>query len=431
MHYQCVGVGVGPSNLSIAALLYGKDNLPSIFFDQKSGFSWHDDMLFPGSSLQVSLFKDLVTLADPTNYFSFISYLHSSGRIYHFLNAQFEGVARVEFRNYLKWVSESNENVKFGEKVLRIDFDDNFIVETTKRRVSAENIVVGVGTEPAIPVFCRDHPCESQFHVSEFASKAKILARKHVVVVGGGQSGAEAFLDLISRDPDHAPKEVTWISKRENFFPLDDSPFTNDFFMPCHSNHFYEQDRVFREAFVRRNILGSDGISEHTLRQIYQRLYILRFIDNTLPAVSLMPSRTVRQISRDSNQWILVANHSPNNHQEIVRADVVIWATGFRTARMDFLAPLQPRFEREEDEYRIDADFAVVWDGPADRRIFLLNAARHQRGLADPNLSLTAWRSQRVIDRIRGVRRARAPQLPSFIAWSPTASSASAERNVV
>lgn len=430
MHYQCVGIGIGPSNLSVASLLYGKENLRSIFFDKKTEFSWHDGMLFSGSGLQVSLFKDLVTLADPTNRFSFIAYLHENGKLYHFLNARFEHVPRVEFRNYLKWVSDSNESVNFGEKVLRVDFDTNFIVETTKRRVTAENVVVGVGTEPAIPDFCAGQLGESLFHVSEFASKSRKVTGKHVAVVGGGQSGAEAFLDLISREPHLSPRKVSWVSRRENFFPLDDSPFTNEYFMPSHSDYFYEQESGYRNAFMRRNVLGSDGISESTLRQIYQRVYMLRFVEDHGPTVSLMPGRTVHHIARDQDRWKLVSRHHPSNFQESVCSDVVILATGFRAARMEFLASLHSRFERDCDEFKIDADFSVIWDGPPNRRIFLLNAARNQRGLPDPNLSLTAWRSQRVIDCIRGVRRTRESQLPSLVAWSPPASPVPAEREI-
>ncbi|MFD6413910.1 hypothetical protein ACFWF0_32320, partial [Nocardia asteroides] len=56
------------------------------------------------------------------------------------------------------------------------------------------------------------------------------------------------------------------------------------------------------------------------------------------------------------------------------------------------------------------------WDGPSDRQIFVQNATRGQRGLADPNLSLNAYRSQRIADRLRGTRSDQ--QQPSFIEWS-------------
>jgi lysine N6-hydroxylase len=101
---------------------------------------------------------------------------------------------------------------------------------------------------------------------------------------------------------------------------------------------------------------------------------------------------------------------------EHVVADVVVWATGMRPTRTDFLAPVAGRMEREGDEYKLDDHFAAVWDGPSGHHIFIQNAARQQRGLADPNLSLVAWRSQRIADRLRGVE----PDRPtnSFIEWS-------------
>ena len=144
--YECVGVGCGPSNLSLASLLYGHRDIRSIFFEQRPEFSWHEGMMLPDAGLQVSLFKDLVTLAEPTNQFSFVSYLHRHGRLYQFLNARFAQITRQEFGEYLKWAAHANENVCFGERVLSVDFDgQDFVVQTSKREVHAHNVAVGVG----------------------------------------------------------------------------------------------------------------------------------------------------------------------------------------------------------------------------------------------------------------------------------------------
>ena len=126
--FHCVGIGCGPSNLSIASLLHGQAEVRSIFFDMKPEFSWHSGMLLPDASLQVSLFKDLVTLADPGNRFSFISYLHVHGRLLRFLNARFDQLSRVEFADYLRWAAHANENIHFGERVENVDFDGGFIL---------------------------------------------------------------------------------------------------------------------------------------------------------------------------------------------------------------------------------------------------------------------------------------------------------------
>jgi lysine N6-hydroxylase len=127
---RLLGIGAGPANLSLAALLYPHQEIHSLFLDLKSSFSWHDGQQLPDASLQVSIFKDLVTLADPTSEFSFLSYLHDQGRLYHFVNAQFDAVPRLEFRNYLEWASRRLKTVMFGEEVRSIDFDEVFVVRT-------------------------------------------------------------------------------------------------------------------------------------------------------------------------------------------------------------------------------------------------------------------------------------------------------------
>lgn len=416
---QCLGIGVGPSNLSLASLLDGHDDIRAVFVERKPSFGWHDGMLLRGLHLQVSLFKDLVTLADPRNRFSFLSYLHSEGKMYHYINAQFDAVPLPEFANYLNWASRNNKSITFGEEVLGVEFDgENFQVTTSHRRMVAENLSIGVGTRPHVPEIASEHLGDTNFHVSDSAYHPGFQAGKRVTVVGGGQSGAEAVLHLLTRPATEAPVAVTWISRRSNFLPMDDSPFTNDQFTPSYSDHFFRLRHEVRHDIVDRNVLTSDGISDRTLRDIYQAVYRNRFIDRPTPVVSLRPGRTVTGFGREADGWTLTGVHHDSGTHEVHGCDVVVWATGLRPGPTDFLAPIEHRIEHEGDELRIDEGFAVVWDGPPDRRIFRLNGARRQRGLADPNLSLLAWRSQCVIDRIRGVCRTDTLE-PSFVSWAP------------
>lgn len=420
-HYRCIGVGVGPANLSLASLLHGRSDMTNLFIDRKQSFSWHDGQQIPGTTLQVSQFKDLVSLADPGNPFSFLAYLHEKGRIYHFLNARFDDVPRLEFRNYLAWASRRNENIAFGENVEEVSFDEaanRFTVRTDRRTTTAENVVVGIGSRPWVPPQGAGRLGASQFHVADYLARARDLGGKRVVVVGGGQSGAEAFLDLISRPGPELPRRVSWISRRQNYFPIDDSPFTNDFYMPSHADYFYGLPRDRRHELNDRHILTSDGISESTLREIYQGIYVHRFIEGNEDLVALHPDRDVVDVSPGPlGGWEVTARHNGEAAApEKFDADVIVWATGYRPAAVDFLAPLAGRLETEGEELRVDEDYAVRWDGPADRRIFIQNGVRGQRGLADPNLSLNAWRSRRIADRLCGVRGDE--QLASFIEWS-------------
>ena len=49
--------------------------------------------------------------------------------------------------------------------------------------------------------------------------------------MGGGQTGSEIYLNALS---DHwgRPKDVKFVSRRSNLFPLDESPFVNEYFLP-------------------------------------------------------------------------------------------------------------------------------------------------------------------------------------------------------
>ncbi len=397
--------------------MHGHPEVTNLFLDKKQSFGWHDGQQIPGATIQVSMLKDLVSLSQPTNAYSFLAYLCELGRVYHFLNAQFDAVPREEFRNYMEWACRKNENIVFGHEVHSVTYDNVFHIRTDSMTITADNIAVGVGVQPVVPPPARDHLGDRQFHISEFMNKATNLAGLRVGVIGGGQSGAEAFGDLIARREPDLPRRVVWISRRPNFLPLDDSPFTNDYYSPSYSDYFASLDSATRHALNARHILTSDGISEATLRQIYQGIYTRRFIDGYADLVALYPNRTVIDLmAAPAGAWNLKLAH--NEHDvvcESVELDVIIWATGYRPTQPTFLEPIESRLERDNDEYKVDDSFSVIWDGPTDNNIFLQNAVRGQRGLADPNLSLNAWRSQRILDRIRGIRTEH--QLESFIEW--------------
>jgi lysine N6-hydroxylase len=50
----------------------------------------------------------------------------------------------------------------------------------------------------------------------------------------------------------------------------------------------------------------------------------------------------------------------------------------------------------------VRSDFSIEWDGPPGLRVYAQNAARQMRGVADPNLSLMAWRSAVIANSLLG-----------------------------
>ncbi|RYZ68955.1 MAG: lysine 6-monooxygenase, partial [Proteobacteria bacterium] len=133
-NYDLFGIGIGPFNLSLAALLRGVPATHYKFVDQKRTFEWHPEMMFGDSYMQTSYLKDLVTPVDPTNPFSFLNYLVKNGLFHAFMNTERGIVSRREFERYCQWVSQNlGESLQFGTGVHEVRFEnDQFIIETTR-----------------------------------------------------------------------------------------------------------------------------------------------------------------------------------------------------------------------------------------------------------------------------------------------------------
>ncbi|MCI3227394.1 SidA/IucD/PvdA family monooxygenase, partial [Streptomyces sp. NP-1717] len=116
--HDLVGIGVGPFNLSLAALADGiHGGLAAAFYEQRPAFHWHPGMLLDGATLQVPFLADLVTLVDPASPWSFLNYLRARERLYPFYFAERFHIQRAEYDAYCRWVSEQLPGLHFGHQV--------------------------------------------------------------------------------------------------------------------------------------------------------------------------------------------------------------------------------------------------------------------------------------------------------------------------
>lgn len=122
--YDFIGIGIGPFNLSVAALAEGLDGFSSLFLERKPDFAWHPGMMVPDCAMQTSFLKDLVSAVEPTNRYSFVNYLVQQKKFYRFLTTEQRTVSREEFSDYLAWVAKRLSNLAFNQPVTRVSFDD-------------------------------------------------------------------------------------------------------------------------------------------------------------------------------------------------------------------------------------------------------------------------------------------------------------------
>ncbi|WP_330308540.1 MULTISPECIES: SidA/IucD/PvdA family monooxygenase [unclassified Streptomyces] len=399
-------VGVGPANMSLAALAHRIDGLRGACLERRESFSWHPGLLLPEATLQVSLLKDLVTLVDPTSPFSFLSFLSTTGRLYRFLAADFPAVLRTEFNQYLQWVAGQLPNLTFGADVRSVDFHDGaFHVRTDESEVTARHLVLGTGLTPSVPEPFRPFLGPTVFHSGEFLLRAPDVTGRRVVVVGGGQSGAEIVRHLATNSSAHS---VTWASRRQSFLPMDDSPFANDLYSPEYVRHFHGLPADRKARLLERQKYTSDGIDLQVLQDIYRLSYRDEFIENAPGRLRFLPDCTVTALEGGPDEWKLFTDFTDSSGLDApaaLAADVVILCTGYAYELPEFMASLAPRLRRTDGLLDVRDDFSLAWDGPSENRIYLQNGARHSWGVADPNLSLLAWRSAVILNSMLGETR--------------------------
>jgi lysine N6-hydroxylase len=148
--------------------------------------------------------------------------------------------------------------------------------------------------------------------------------------------------------------------------------------------------------------LSSDGIAPGLLESIYRRLYELDFLNGHGRSYSLHIGHELTNLSPAGSGWGLTIRDAISNRHETINADIVVLCTGAEYRIAPYLEPLSDRLTWEHGGYRTNEDFSIEWDGPKSLKIYIQNAARHCRGVADPNLSLMAWRSATIINSVVG-----------------------------
>ncbi|HYR10372.1 MAG TPA: NAD(P)-binding domain-containing protein [Longimicrobium sp.] len=191
------------------------------------------------------------------------------------------------------------------------DRGERFHVETDRMDVSARGIINATGTweTPYVPVYPgQDRFRGRQLHTRDYRT-ADELAGKHVVIVGAGISAIQ-LLDEISR-----VTTTTWVTRRPPEFR--EGPFGE---AAARAAVAMVEERV-RRGLPPRSVVSVTGLPV-TPAILDMRA---RGVLNRLPMFS--------EIVEEGVRW-------PDG--TVVRADVILWCTGFRSA-LDHLAPLMLR----------------------------------------------------------------------------------------
>ncbi|MEC4021038.1 lysine N(6)-hydroxylase/L-ornithine N(5)-oxygenase family protein [Streptomyces sp. H27-D2] len=414
------GIGIGPFNLSLAALAHGIPDLHTAFYDQRPAFHWHPGLLIDGATLQVPFLADLVTLADPVSPWTFLNYLKSRDRLFPFYFAQRFHIQRAEYDAYCRWVSQELPGLRFGHQIdavrwnperalFEIDFtqlDTDGEAEALGRSY-ARNLALGVGTAPYVPEPLRplaDAPTVPVIHSAAYMdNRQRLLAAEHITVIGSGQSGAEIFLDLLRNRPP-GRERLHWLARTPAFAPMEYSKLGLEQFTPDYTRYFHALPEAVRDQLLPEQWQLYKGIDHDTIAAIHDELY-QRTLHGGWPDAVLTPGVTVRTAGRVGNTRVeLHLEHIQQATRTRLTTDAVVLATGYRERRIDtLLAALDPYLRRDAaDRPRIDANHRLVLDPAVTGGIYVQNAERHTHGVGAPDLGLAAWRSAVILNSLTG-----------------------------
>ncbi|GGY39061.1 lysine N(6)-hydroxylase/L-ornithine N(5)-oxygenase family protein [Streptomyces djakartensis] len=433
-----VGIGIGPANLSLAALAHPLRELDTAFYEQRPAFGWHSGLLIDGATIQVPFLADLVTLADPTSHWSFLNWLRSHERLFPFYFAERFHIQRAQYDAYCRWVCENLPGLHFGHQVDAVRWNperDVFEVDFTQLgtdgeaealgRTHTRNVVLGIGTEPHVPDPLKplvQAPGVPVLHAADYLGhRAALLAAEHVTVVGIGQSGAEIFLDLLRGRPAGREK-LHWLGRTEAFAPMEYSKLGLEHFTPDHTRYFHALPEPTRDRLVAGQWQLHKGIDAATIAAIHDELY-RRTLHGGWPDAVLTPGVRVRTAGRVATTKVeLHLEHGPQNSRSRLTTDAVVLATGYRERPLDrILAGLDPYMRRDNRERpRVDEDHRLVLDPSVTGTVYVQNAETHTHGIGTPDLGLTAWRSALILNSLTGREAYALPRRTAFTTFGLT-----------
>ncbi|WP_371672170.1 SidA/IucD/PvdA family monooxygenase [Streptomyces sp. NBC_00289] len=433
-----VGIGIGPFNLSLAALAHPLTGLDTVFYEQRPAFDWHPGLLIDGATIQVPFLADLVTLVDPASPWSFLSHLKARDRLFPFYFGERFHIRRAEYDAYCRWVSEQLPGLHFSHQVDAVRWNperDVFEVDFTQLdsdgeaealgRTYTRNVVLGIGTEPHVPEPLKplvEAPAVPVVHASDYlAHRDTFLAAEHVTVIGSGQSGAEVFLDLLRSRP-AGRERLHWLSRTEAFAPMEYSKLGLEHFTPDYTRYFHALAEPVRDRLVASQWQLHKGIDADTLAAIHDELYH-RTLNGGWPDAVLNPGVRVRTAGRIATTRVeLHLEHVQQNTRSRLTTDAVVLATGYRERPLDrILAGLDPYVRRDSRERpRVDEQFRLLLDPSVSAtgcHVYVQNAERHTHGIGTPDLGLAAWRSATILNSLTGRETYPLPTRTAFTAF--------------
>jgi L-ornithine N5-oxygenase len=409
--HDLIGIGFGPSNLALAIALEERGQvqgaLDVLFLDKQADYRWHGNTLVTQSELQISFLKDLVTLRNPTSPYSFVNYLKNHGRLVDFINLGTFYPCRMEYNDYLRWVAgQFRKQSRYGEEVLAIEpvlhHQQVEALRVISRNAQGEefvrtsrSVVVSAGGTPRIPDAFKVLKDDARvFHHSQYLAR---MANQpcgsgqpmNIAIIGGGQSAAEAFIDLNDSFPS---VQVDMILRGSALKPADDSPFVNEVFSPEFTDLVFQQASSERERLVNEyhntnySVVDIDLIER--IYGIFYRQKVSGIARHAFRALTTVEKATATELGVE-----LALRNNATGELTLRHYDAVVLATGYeRQMHRKLLAPLEAYL----GDFEVDRNYRLITDERCKAGIYMQGFCQASHGLSDTLLSILPIRADEI-----------------------------------
>jgi lysine N6-hydroxylase len=362
--------------------------------------------MFPGTLMQTEFYRDLVTPIDPTSRFSFLSYLKSKGRLDQFFCSSTIYPTRREFEGYFNWVANQLADLVFTTNVSSVDYDPEsnlFIVEAeNERRYESKHIVLGCGAGP------KSTSASSQsariIDVSALLRFDFPNSLKRVLVVGGGESAAECVNYLLDQYAE-TETQITWVTSETAFRALDTSNFSRETYSGSYARAFAALTKPFREKIIHDDRSVAYGITPLVAQALYQRLYRLKYFTSpgtANPSVHMQANTEVLEVHDEANGARVTARSLPTGETSVDVFDCVILCTGLDDETVFHSPIIGAQLKSRISKNEASSGYAIAWDGPHDRMIFVQSQNTLTHGLGDASFVTAPARNACILNSITG-----------------------------
>jgi L-ornithine N5-oxygenase len=412
---ELLAIGAGPSNLALAIAL--EELAPglarnSLIVERDEEVSWQRGMLLPEALSQVSFLKDLVTLRNPRSRFSFLNYLHATGRLNEFVNMGSFVPYRLELAGYLKWTAEQLKlvDVRKGRECVAVDpmWTDGVLTGWATRTADGATIrsrylVIGAGRDARIPEPLRRVAQERVIHSTQYLQRIANLRKDlpyRVTVIGAGQSAAELFSSVQSDLPECRP---TMVMRSIGLNTYETSKFTNELFFPSFIDEFHAARPEARtQILAQMHHTNYAGLAPGMMDSLYRQVYLDRLSGRS--RLQMITMHDLTGARDEGDEVVLELTDWRTGAVQELRTDLVLLGTGF--------SPEMPQMVRHVadavglGDVEVTRDYRLVLDRPSTAACYLQGVNEATHGIADSLLSVLAPRANDILQDILAHRAA-------------------------